>query len=200
MDKMLFGLIGICCLSGFLIANPNELSLVREKEVMASCAIQFLREYPQSSLTIGNLTSDKPKLVRQISDMAINLMNLSLQRNETALVKILVDEYCPIPSPKKRHKKFLSASGSSSSASSSSAATPVQAYTHHDEQDEASATATTPSPSPVKTMRAMQQINTLHRQWTSKWSSDSDLQSLLRDSEGSSSYALRRKRTNSDSK
>ena len=205
MGKILFGLIGLFCLSGFLIADPERLLKVTEKEVMSFCAIKFKQENPSDLLTIDNLISDKPKLVRQISDIANNVKNISLGLNEKALIKLLIDEYCPVKSPKPISKKLCPVISPTKkqrkllvdSVSSSSAQTPVQIYTHHEDIVDCGVPATTPPPSPVKTKRAIQQVNTLHRQWTSKWKSDGDLQSMLQESFNSNSTASR-KRTNSN--
>jgi len=208
MGKGLLSLISLCCLSGFMIADVTD--KVTNKEIMASCAMRYLQENSSDSLTIDNLTSDKQKLVRQVSeDLSSNFINLSLDVHQKALLKILIDKYCPVISPKPITKKCCPVPSSPKkkqrkltieSTSSSSATTPISVYNHHD--DDCGVPATTPPPSPVVKKQVEQQVNRLHRQWATKWKSDGDLQIMLQKSlnSSSSSSLSSRKRTNSSSK
>jgi hypothetical protein len=185
---MLFSLIGTCFLSGFLCANPCPgIDIIGQKEVMAACAVKYLQQHPQRHLTINHLVAHKPSLVRTVSEIVLAAGNLSLRTNEQKLIKQLAEQDCPVPTtPKTKRRKLIIAPDNNQ---------------HVD-----CIVKNSPPPSPKSKRRvvspefienASKQVNRLHRQWKTKWSSDGDLQAMLEESTSKSSP---RKRTSSDSK
>jgi len=194
MGKKLFSLLSIYYLFGCLIANPTTADvtkIVSNKEVMASCAIKYLEKYPIQFFHIDRLFENKPQLVRQVSDDVSNKnINLCSDKHAQILLKILINEYCPVLSPKVTPKKHCPVPSPSPQK---------KKCKKFDETGDCGVPVTTPPPSPV-TKRAEQQVDRLHRQWTTKWKSDSDLQSMLQNSLSLSSLSSIRKRTLSDVK
>jgi|GEM_PF-2095491 len=170
MGKILFCLLGVCSLSSFLMTNPEHHNIltqfdVRDKEVMSFCAVRYLQNNPTADLSIGRLTLNKPELVRIISDRSMS--DLSSVSSQKSLLELLIEKSCPVSPPDKR-RKMLTRSVSHSSQDSLA----LQL------QDDC-VVVTTPPASPIVKSRAIKHIDRLHRQWKSKWNSDTDLQSLL---------------------
>lgn len=190
MGKILFNLLGACCLSGFLHTNPEhqkamEICQIQDKNTMAFCAIKYLQENHQDPLSIQSLTLDKPQLIRNVSIQ--RSQSLNYQELEQVLVGVLLEEWCPA-SPIDKRRKMLTRSNYYYS-SQDSLCSQLQ-----DDCIVKDTPPTTPITKKSQT-RAIKQIDRLHRQWKTAWKSDTDLQSMLAES-----LHAGRKRSNSDQK
>ena len=190
MGKILFRFLGVCCLAGFLHANPEhqramEMCKIEDKNTMAFCAIKYLQEGHQGSLSMQGLTLDKPKLIQNVSMK--RSQSLHSQDLEQVLVGVIIEAWCPA-SPIDKRRKMLTRSNSYYSSEDSLCS---------QLQDDCIVKDTPPTTpiSPSKKTRALKQIDRLHRQWKTTWKSDGDLQGMLAES-----LHLGRKRSSSDQK
>lgn len=189
MRKMLFSLVSACCLSASLQSHPHNtlpnLHDVVQQGVMISCAVKYMQAHPYSYLSINSLTANKPKLVRDVSDAIHSSDKLPSQED---LVDLLARQHgCPVPvSPVTKRRKVL--------AISAAADCVVPTKTPP------TSPRTKQKPMPSEFLEsATKQVSRLHRQWTSKWKSDTDLQSMLQEEAGTQTSFSERKRATSHS-
>lgn len=173
MKKMVWCLIGVCCISNFVLTHPSCHLEVMRKEVMIGCAVKYSNEHPGRQITIQHLTADKPNLVRAASQVIVD-SDLSLYTDERAFLDCfslvpLAPQNCPIQNspPKKIERKRKSM---------------VALYI---DEAEDCVVKQSPPPSPKTKKNSdleevdLNKINRLHRQWKSVWKSDDALQVML---------------------